>query len=194
MALVRSGPPVRRRADNHLSAAEWDEKFPLLLSRAGGLCEARTEACSAPGGRLEALPRDRVSIQHRRAQGLGGTDLTETNGLSNLLLICGTGVSACHGWIENDERGLAEQMGLWVRHTYEYGEPVPVALYPVRVGGGRWRVLHPTVPLYVDLPLSLAWSPTMPDLIAIMRSCDVSWEPLQLTGHPPQLPGGPQHP
>lgn len=167
MALTRSRPAARRRPDNHLSAAEWSELFQLLLSRSGGLCEARTEACLAPDGRLEALPREQTSVQHRRAQGSGGTDLVETNGLANLLLIDGTGVSGCHGWIECDERARAEQLGLWVRHTYEDGKPVPVERYAVRIGGGRWRLLHPTVPVYADLPLELQWSPVMPD-------CDVA--------------------
>lgn len=162
--MTTSRPAARRRPDNHLSAAEWAELFPLLHSRAGGLCEARTIACYAPGGRLEELTRDRVSVQHRRAQGAGGTSLTQANQLGNLLLICGTGTSGCHGWIECDERGAAELSGFWIRHSYDGGEPVAAARYPVRVGGGRWRLLHPTMPIYVDLPLAMQWAQAMPEL------------------------------
>jgi hypothetical protein len=146
-----------------LPAGAWDGIFQLLLCRSGGLCEARTPACAAPGGRLEALDRGRVSIQHRRARGAGGTVLDETNNLANLLVICGDGVTACHGWIETQQRARARALGLMVDHTTDAaGRPVPVERYPVRVGGGRWRALDPVNPLYVDLPLELQWKTEMP--------------------------------
>lgn len=148
-----------------LSGLEWRAVFDLLLCRSGGLCEARTAACAAPGGRLETLTRGQVSIQHRRARGAGGTSLDETNSLANLLIICGDGVSACHGWIETRERDAARRLGLMVDHTYDDGVPVPVEAYPVRIGGGRWRALDPVVPLYVELPLAVQWQTDMPTLV-----------------------------
>jgi hypothetical protein len=150
---------------NHLSAREWVEQFHRLLTRSGGLCEARTVDCLAPGGRLDALPRERVSVQHRRAQGAGGTSLAEANNLANLLIFCGTGTVGCHGWVETQERDLARRWGLMVDHTYDDdGRPVPVEYYPVRIGGGRWRALDPVVPLYVELPLTVQWQTDMPTL------------------------------
>ncbi|WPM94283.1 HNH endonuclease [Arthrobacter phage Marchesin] len=40
------------------------------------------------------------SIQHRRARGMGGSRSQATNQPANLLLVCGTGTTECHGWIE----------------------------------------------------------------------------------------------
>ncbi len=141
-----------RPTDNHLSATEWDQVFHLLLVRSGGQCEGRTPACVAPGGSLFGMPREQVSVQHRRAQGMGGTALAETNDLANLLLLCGTGTSGCHGWVECEERGEAERRGLWVRHEYRDGAPIPLAEYPLRLWSGRRVLLHPTNPEYVPHP------------------------------------------
>ena len=39
------------------------------------------------------------SIHHRRNRGSGGSSDPAINAPSNLLLVCGTGTTACHGWI-----------------------------------------------------------------------------------------------
>jgi hypothetical protein len=130
-----------------LTAEFWQERLQLLLIRSGGHCEARTPKCAAPGGVLTGMDRRRMSIQHRRARGMGGTDDPDANELGNLLIVCGDGVSACHGWIEVDERAEAERRGLWVRHT-----PAPVWEYPLVLWSGRRVLLHPTQPLYLPHP------------------------------------------
>lgn len=146
--------PIRARpADNHLTKQEWEQTFLLLLVRSGGMCEAQTPHCIAPGGRIEShLRREQVSVQHRRAQGMGGTSRTETNDLANLLLLCGTGTTGCHGWVETQERQLAEDRGLWIRHDTRDGEPIPACEYPLRLHSGRRVFLHPKHPYYVDHP------------------------------------------
>ncbi|UXE05210.1 HNH endonuclease [Arthrobacter phage Jamun] len=40
------------------------------------------------------------SLQHRRARGMGGSRRRETDQAANLVLVCGTGTTECHGWIE----------------------------------------------------------------------------------------------
>lgn len=40
------------------------------------------------------------SLQHRRARGMGGSRQHATDQPPNLLLVCGTGTTECHGWIE----------------------------------------------------------------------------------------------
>ncbi len=145
------------RAGTGTEGSEWDQRFQFLLVRSGGLCEARTPDCLAPGGVLLDLPRQRISIQHRRARGAGGTCLDDVHNLANLLLICGSGVSGCHGWIENRERAAARARGLWVGHEYEPDDagrsvPVPVERYPLELWSGRLVLLHPTDPVYVRHP------------------------------------------
>lgn len=157
-----------RRPDNHLSAAEWEGPRGLLAARCGGRCEAGTPHCIAPGGMLEA---GRMSVQHRRAQGAGGTSLDTVHQLSNLLLICGDGVIGCHGWIETQERAEARTHGLWFPHTTDDdGDPVPAELYPVRIGGprGHWRALDPVAAVYVKLPEFLHYGP-MPEPAVVAR-------------------------
>ncbi len=145
-----------RPADNHLSRAEVEEQFHLLLTRSGGLCEGQGPQCLAAHqrGYVWDMPRERVSIQHRRAQGMGGTSLAETNQLGNWLLLCGTGVTGCHGWVETTEAGRAEgkRRGLVVMHDYRDGEPVPVEEYPLILHSGRRVFLHPTQPIYLPHP------------------------------------------
>jgi len=153
MAALKRAPIRSRPADNHLTAQEWETQFFLLLTRSGGQCEARTSKCLAPGGRIEGmLPREQVSVQHRRAQGMGGTSLDTTNDLANLLILCGTGVTGCHGWIECEQRAAARERGLWVGHDYRDGQPVPVAEYPLVLWSGRQVYLHPDQPLYLPHP------------------------------------------
>lgn len=141
-----------RPADNHRSREWWEQQFYLLGVRSGLLCEARTPACLAPGGQLEGMPREQVSVQHRRAQGAGGTSLENTHSLANQLIICGTGVTGCHGWIETQERDAARTLGLWIPHSYRDGEPVPPQEYWLRLRSGRRVYLDPGSPVYLPHP------------------------------------------
>lgn len=105
-----------------------------LLLRCGGLCEARTPAClAAPDGRVSDR-RDgrsvRVSRHHRTPRGMGGTRDPEVHALDRLLLVCGDGVTGCHGWIES-HRWQAEERGLLVPAG---ADP---ALTPVQLASGQ---------------------------------------------------------
>lgn len=40
------------------------------------------------------------SLHHRRPRGMGGSKRPETNQASNLLLLCGSGTTGCHGTTE----------------------------------------------------------------------------------------------
>lgn len=126
-----------------LARQEWETVQTFLLTRAGGRCEAATPWCIAPGGELHRLSREQVSVHHRRPRGAGGTTRTGTHSLANLLLVCGTGTTGCHGWIEH-HRAAAEARGLLVRH----GLADPAETVVVLPGGRRVR-LHPSVPAYL---------------------------------------------
>lgn len=155
--MGRVGRPTTRPVEQSKDA--WEERFQQLLGRSFGYCEARTPKCIAPGGLLLGMDRRRVSIQHRRARGMGGTSDPAAHELGSLLLVCGDGVSACHGWIEVDERDEALRRGLWVKHTIEEAADVPVIF-----GTGRRVLLHPTMPTYLphseplDMETYLAWA------------------------------------
>ena len=41
-----------------------------------------------------------LSTQHRIARGMGGTKWAGINAPSNLLTLCGSGTTMCHGWVE----------------------------------------------------------------------------------------------
>lgn len=103
----------------------------LVFDRAGGCCER----C---GTRLHV---DGVwvadhSFHHRQPRGMGGTTRPEVNSPVNILLVCGTGTTGCHGFIEA-HRTSAEAEGWLVRHGQDPGS-VPVM---VHAGLWAWRVV-----------------------------------------------------
>ncbi len=140
------------RPKTRLTREEWDFLTRLLLFRSGHRCEC----C---GQDITGVSRDYLEIQHRRARGMGGTSLEETNNMANLLIFH----QRCHHWVESrpgnpagpDGPDLAEQRGLWVRHAYRDGVPVPVEEVPlVLYPSGRQVFLDPRpLPLfYIDHP------------------------------------------
>ncbi len=59
------------------------------------------------------------SLQHRRARGMGGSRDPLTNSPENLITLCGTGVTECHGWVESN-REEAREMGYSIS---QYDDP-----------------------------------------------------------------------
>ncbi len=78
----------------------------IVYDRAGLRCEV----CggSAYGG----------SVHHRRRRGMGGSKRPEINLPANLLLLCGSGTTGCHGDIEAHRAG-AYVDGLLLRENQE---------------------------------------------------------------------------
>lgn len=54
------------------------------------------------------------SIHHRLPRRMGGTKRPEVNQPSALIVVCGSGTTGCHGWIEA-RRAEAYDMGLLLR-------------------------------------------------------------------------------
>lgn len=88
------------------------KSLAIVLARSAGLCEA----CGAVG----------TNTHHRRPRGSGGSKDPATNRPSNLLRLCGSGTTACHGHIEANRR-WAYDLGLLVRQNASPAE-VPVLL------------------------------------------------------------------
>ena len=84
-----------------------------MRERDGRACKV----CSRP------LRYDEGSIHHRQARQMGGTARHSVNDPANLALVCGSGTTGCHGWIES-HRELAYQMG-WLVHSWEDPAEVP---------------------------------------------------------------------
>ena len=65
-----------------------------------------------------------ASIHHRKPRKMGGTRRPDINFLPNLVLLCGTGTTGCHGWIEAN-RKAAKATG-WLVPDWEAHETVPL--------------------------------------------------------------------
>lgn len=69
-----------------------------------------------------------LSTQHRVARGMGGSRLEAINLPSNLLTLCGSGTTGCHGWVEHHPR--------WAQ---AHGWSVPRWQDPAEVAVWTWR-------------------------------------------------------
>lgn len=96
----------------------------LVFERASYRCER----CGRGDGRF--------AIHHRRPRGMGGSKSPTTNSLSNLLLLCGSGTTGCHGLTES-RRAEAIDLGYLVPQSQDPAT-VPVLLR------GRWVLLGDT--------------------------------------------------
>jgi hypothetical protein len=70
-----------------------------LRERAEHMCEAKLPGCQGYG----------TNAHHRKNLSQGGNDE-----LSNLLLVCGSGTTGCHGWItEHPAEARRRGMSMW---------------------------------------------------------------------------------
>lgn len=93
----------------------------IVYARADRCCEREGCGVYAYGG----------SVHHRRARGMGGDKRSTTDRASNAILLCGSGTTGCHGWVEQN-RATAIEAGLLVPSTLEPAE-IPVTLRYGRV-------------------------------------------------------------
>lgn len=108
----------------------------LVLQRANDRCEV----CY---GNLDGW--DGYSLQHRIPRGMGGTKRAWINQPANLIAVCGSATTGCHGHMES-ERLTAISCG-WLLPSQS--DPLT---QPFRDVGGYWWLLdndghkHPTPP------------------------------------------------
>lgn len=81
--------------------------------------------CEICGDTLMGI--DGMSIHHRKPRGMGGTIDIKINSPSNLMAICGSGTTGCHGWLESN-REVAYQKG-WLVHRNDDPAKVKVELH-----------------------------------------------------------------
>lgn len=94
----------------------------MVLAR----CEGRCESCG------QTLTSGGYSLHHRRPRQMGGDKSAEANAPSNLVALCGSGVTGCHGFYENN-RALAVDRGWLVQRGFQKPAQVPVRLFDGRV-------------------------------------------------------------
>jgi hypothetical protein len=69
-----------------------------------------------------------LTTQHRVARGMGGSRHRPwVNQPSNLVSLCGSGTTGCHGWVESNP--IPAKSAGWAVSQYQTPEDVPV-LYP----------------------------------------------------------------
>jgi hypothetical protein len=88
-----------------------------VMERAGFQCER----CGI------SIQSRAMSIHHRRPRAMGGTHRLETNYPSNLMALCGSGTTGCHGYLES-HRVEAMDYGFIVPQ-YETPSNVPVKTF-----------------------------------------------------------------
>lgn len=71
-----------------------------------GMIVARDQGeCVSCGKHVVHLNRGWAwSIHHRRPRGTGGTKLAWVDQAANGIILCGSGTTGCHGWVEKNRR------------------------------------------------------------------------------------------
>lgn len=86
--------------------------------------------CVKCGNPVSGEPSVGYSIQHRIPRGMGGSRDPRLNLPSNLILLCGSGTTGCHGEVESKRLEAREHgFALW-RSQNPADEPVTVAIWP----------------------------------------------------------------
>lgn len=77
-----------------------------------------------------------LTLQHRVPRGAGGTKLAASNSPANLVTLCGSGTTGCHGKVESNRLAAIEE-GLIVRRGTD---PATVPVFYARTG--EWFLLR----------------------------------------------------
>lgn len=100
----------------------------MALTKVEQLVVDRDQGRCAKCGRQISGPRGFAwSIHHRRPRGMGGTRVAWVNAPANLVLLCGSGVTGCHGWVELN-RAVADRQGFLISRIGR----VTASMVPIR--------------------------------------------------------------
>lgn len=62
-------------------------------------------ACARCGRHVAHLERGIAwSLHHRRPRGSGGSSIAWVEGAANKVVLCGSGTTGCHGWVEANRK------------------------------------------------------------------------------------------
>lgn len=131
--LTRTAGPVERAplARSAPAPRPWKPRVApevrdAVLTRSRGLCEvAATPECRTRGRRLDSVVG--ASVQHRLPGRMGGSKRAAVHSPANLLQVCGSGTTGCHGHMES-QRELALVNG-WLLHDGEDPAARPALLW-----------------------------------------------------------------
>lgn len=77
------------------------------------------------------------SAHHRRPRGQGGTSDPRVGAISNCLILCGSGTTGCHGWVEK-YREIARDHGLLIPVNVSLDRFAPAGVRVKRQDGTWW--------------------------------------------------------
>ena len=102
------------RRSKRAKAVKYAQARAEVIERSGGRCEAAVEGvCRGMG----------TNAHHRQLAGQGGPDTPE-----NLLWVCGSGTTGCHGWIHANP-----QQAIWLGLLVSSFDPAPGLINVERV-------------------------------------------------------------
>lgn len=102
---------MKRRKSPKVKAyeAEFETMRVPIGARSGGMCEAQLPLVCMGRAPIDEDGRA-FNIHHRQARPVG------PNTMENLLHLCGSGTTGCHGWIEGNVT-KAREMGLLIKKS-----------------------------------------------------------------------------
>ena len=86
----------------------------------------RDAAMEAADWMCERCGRPATNVHHRRPRGMGGTKDPTIHDPSNLVALCGSGTTGCHGWIESNRAQARWEGWLISRHDTRSPADIPI--------------------------------------------------------------------
>ena len=112
--------------------AEFDRMRPKVLVRSGGLCELQIPRQCLGAAPLRVVELDdgrriaeAVNVHHRKDRQHGGT-----NDLWNLLHLCGSATTGCHGYVTQNP--MVSDANGWTVPSWDDPSKVPVVSFRER--------------------------------------------------------------
>lgn len=86
-----------------------------------------------------------ASIHHRRPRGMGGTRAEGINTPENCVVLCGSGTTGCHGWVESYRETAIEEG--WLLPRRDQRDPAEAPVF----AEGDWYLVTADALVPIDL-------------------------------------------